>query len=323
MNILLNGHSDIPYWIGLACTLCAIIIAALGSNVKKRALEKLQDDPRSYENKNYFLQYPLWWLGIILMVLGEIFYIAAYIFAPVSLVTPLSSLVIVLKAVICKRSTQEVVNVVGQTGCLLCVLGSVVIVIRAPKIMFATMENLFLVPAISITTVLVALAIFTSIYISLNYYSKQILVYVIVSSAWGSLTIIFYKFLGICIKQAIVTILKNDFKIYLFLIIAIFCCVLKEIYMRKSETLFNPNVVESLSYTLTVIFALLGAGAIFEEWNYLVYADVLEIWLGFVFISTGLFLLHWFSTYSMNWASLNSLLQITENGLIDNEINFD
>jgi hypothetical protein len=50
-----------------------------------------------FEGDGYsYLQRPLWWIGIIVMVVGEISNFAAYAFAPAILVTPLGALSVLI-----------------------------------------------------------------------------------------------------------------------------------------------------------------------------------------------------------------------------------
>ncbi|KAF3840565.1 hypothetical protein F7725_006427 [Dissostichus mawsoni] len=64
---------------------------------------------------------------------GEVCNFAAYMFAPATLVTPLGALSVLISAVLAPYLLGEQLNVVGKLGCLLCVLGSILLVIHAPQ----------------------------------------------------------------------------------------------------------------------------------------------------------------------------------------------
>uniref|UniRef100_A0A7C9DRW7 Probable magnesium transporter n=1 Tax=Opuntia streptacantha TaxID=393608 RepID=A0A7C9DRW7_OPUST len=81
---------------------------------------------------SYLLE-PLWWLGLMMMVVGEIANFVAYAFAPAVLVTPLGALSIIVSAVLAHFILNERLNKLGVLGCLMCIVGSVIIVIHAPQ----------------------------------------------------------------------------------------------------------------------------------------------------------------------------------------------
>ena len=66
------------------------------------------------------------------MVIGELANFAAYAFAPAALVTPLGALSIIISAVLAHIFLKEHLNVFGALGCLLCITGSITIVLHAP-----------------------------------------------------------------------------------------------------------------------------------------------------------------------------------------------
>lgn len=75
---------------------------------------------------------PIWWAGLLSMVIGELANFAAYAFAPAALVTPLGALSIIISAVLAHIFLKEHLNVFGALGCLLCITGSITIVLHAP-----------------------------------------------------------------------------------------------------------------------------------------------------------------------------------------------
>jgi drug/metabolite transporter (DMT)-like permease len=72
------------------------------------------------------------------MIVGECANFAAYAFAPAILVTPLGALSIIVAAVLSHYLLDERLNPFGWLGCLLCVLGSLQIVLHAPEEKFVS-----------------------------------------------------------------------------------------------------------------------------------------------------------------------------------------
>jgi len=82
-------------------TLAMSSSAFIGSSfvIKKVGLKKAGDKGvRAASGGFSYLYEPLWWLGMITMILGEVANFAAYAFAPAVLVTPLGALSIIFSA---------------------------------------------------------------------------------------------------------------------------------------------------------------------------------------------------------------------------------
>ncbi|KAK9986552.1 hypothetical protein SO802_031503 [Lithocarpus litseifolius] len=79
-----------------------------------------------------YLKEPLWWIGMITMIVGELANVVAYMFAPAVLVTPLGALSITVSAVLAHFFLKEKLQKMGILGCGLCIVGSTLIVLHAP-----------------------------------------------------------------------------------------------------------------------------------------------------------------------------------------------
>ncbi|CAD6334018.1 unnamed protein product [Miscanthus lutarioriparius] len=79
-----------------------------------------------------YLYEPLWWVGMITMIVGEVANFAAYAFAPAILVTPLGALIIIISAVLAHVMLREKLHIFRILGCVLCAVGSTTIVLHAP-----------------------------------------------------------------------------------------------------------------------------------------------------------------------------------------------
>lgn len=75
----------------------------------------------------------VWWLGLILMGVGEAANFAGYAFAPASLVTPMGGLSVLVSAVLSSQFLGERLNFTGKIGCVVCLCGSTMVVLHAPK----------------------------------------------------------------------------------------------------------------------------------------------------------------------------------------------
>ncbi|GER30787.1 hypothetical protein STAS_06732 [Striga asiatica] len=109
--------------------------AFIGSSfiIKKKGLQRAGAAGSRAGSGGYgYLLEPLWWIGMITMVIGEFANFVAYMYAPAVLVTPLGALSIIVSAVLAHFLLKEKLRKLGILGCMLCVVGSTVIVLHAP-----------------------------------------------------------------------------------------------------------------------------------------------------------------------------------------------
>lgn len=140
------------------------------------------------------------------MGLGEGLNFTAYALAPASLVTPLGALSVLVSAILATRFLDETLNLLGKIGCVLCILGSTVIVIHAPA--EGEVDNLedlgrmltetgFI---IYMTFVLITSCLLIFVY-SPKYGSSNILIYLLICSLVGSLSVMACKGLGLALRE--------------------------------------------------------------------------------------------------------------------------
>ena len=119
--------------IGLALAISSSVFIGSSFIVKKRGLRLAgASGLRAGAGGFSYLREPVWWAGLLSMVVGEIANFSAYAFAPAVLVTPLGALSIIVSAVLAHHLLNERLNLFGILGCVLCINGSVTIVLHAP-----------------------------------------------------------------------------------------------------------------------------------------------------------------------------------------------
>ncbi|CAN4119546.1 unnamed protein product [Withania somnifera] len=252
--------------------LCLAISSSLfiGSSfiIKKKGLQKAgASGLRAGAGGYSYLVEPLWWAGMITMIVGEIANFAAYAFAPAVLVTPLGALSIIISAALAHMILGEKLHIFGIIGCVLCVVGSTTIVLHAPQerqiesvkeLWDLATEPAFLLYA---TLVLVAVGIIMVQYVP-KYGQTHIIAYIGVCSLVGSIGVMSVRALGIALKL----------------------------------TFSGTN---QLLYPQTWVFAVVVATCVFTQMNYLnkdwngqTATQIITELCGFVTILSGTFLLH-------------------------------
>ncbi|KAL8166453.1 hypothetical protein V2J09_007952 [Rumex salicifolius] len=271
----------------LACVSSAFI----GSSfiIKKKGLKRAgASGARAGVGGYGYLLEPLWWLGMITMIVGEIANFVAYIYAPAVLVTPLGALSIIVSAVLAHSMLDEKLQKMGIIGCLLCIVGSTMIVLHAPsersidsveEIWDLATQPAFLLYTASV----VAVALVLILYCAPRYGQTNILVYLAICSIIGSLTVMSIKAIGIAIE---LTLEGSDqfkyFKAWVFAMVAVTCIIIQLNYLNmfmlnyfvtdaftchQALDTFNTAVVSPIYYALFTTFTILASAIMFKDYS--------------------------------------------------------
>jgi drug/metabolite transporter (DMT)-like permease len=243
-----------------------------------------------------YLVEPLWWAGMITMIVGEVANFAAYAFAPAILVTPLGALSIIVSAVLAHAMLNERLNLFGILGCVLCISGSVTIVLHAPDESEVTsllqVWRMALQPGFLMYFVVCTATIFILIfYVAPTEGSQSVFVYIAICSLVGSLSVMSVKALGIALKLSLQG--QNQF-IYpetFYCILVVGVCVLTQMnYLNKALDLFNTAIVSPIYYVMFTTFTITASIILFQE-EQTTRQMATEV-CGFIAIIIGTFLLH-------------------------------
>ncbi|KAM5549991.1 putative magnesium transporter NIPA6 [Rosa sericea] len=186
-----------------------------------------------------YLLEPLWWAGMITMIVGEVANFIAYVYAPAVLVTPLGALSIIVSAVLAHFLLKERLQKMGIVGCVTCIVGSVVIVIHAPQehtlssvleIWTLATQPAFLIYVAATLSLVLALVL----HFEPRYGLTNILVYLGICSLMGSLTVVSIKAIGIAIKLTLEGVSQIAYpQTWFFLTVAVICVVTQLNYLNK------------------------------------------------------------------------------------------
>lgn len=90
-----------------------------------------EDRNQQHRHRKSYLRSPYWWVGIVLMILGEAGNFLAYGFAPASIVSPLGVVALISNCVIAPFMLKEQFRKRDLLGVLVSIAGAVVVVISA------------------------------------------------------------------------------------------------------------------------------------------------------------------------------------------------
>lgn len=205
---------------------------------------------------------------------------------------------------------------VFQIGCFLCVLGSTVIVLHAPKEEeIESMDQLLIKlqnPAFLIYILTVAVTTVTIVvYFGPAYGGTNVVVYILLCSAVGSLSVMSCKGLGLALK-ATLDGTKNEMENWLtwaLLLAVILCIMIQMNYLNKSLDLFNTGVVTPIYYVFFTTLVIIASAILFEEWKSLHKTDILGSICGFLTVVVAIFLLNAFKEIDISYSDVRQIVR--------------
>lgn len=276
--------------------------AFIGSSfiIKKKGLKRAGASGASASSGGYgYLLQPLWWIGMVTMIVGEFANFTAYIYAPAVLVTPLGALSIIVSAVLAHFLLKEKLTKLGIVGCVLCIVGSTMIVLYAPsELSISSVEEIWGLatqPAFLLyTAAAIAIVLVLIFYSGPRYGQTNIMVYIGICSIIGSLTVMSIKAVGIAIKLTLDGSSQvAQFQTWVFVLVALSCIITQLNYLNMALDTFNTAVVSPIYYAMFTTFTILASAIMFKDWSGQSASDVASVLCGFITILSGTMVLHW------------------------------
>lgn len=235
------------------------------------------------------------------MGLGEVLNFTAYMFAPASLVTPLGALSVIVAAILSSRFLNERLNLLGKLGCFLCIIGSTIIVIHSPKETEIADLQILIEKAKDTTFIVYVLVIFAiSAFIAFvlgpRAGHKNVVIYIMLCSAIGSLTVMSCKALGLAIRDQI-SGRGNDFGMglpYVLMIISAVFIAIQMNYLNKALDIFSTSIVTPIYYVVFTSLVITASAILFKEWKHMKVEDVVGDACGFLVVVIAVILLNAF-----------------------------
>ncbi|XP_078442020.1 putative magnesium transporter NIPA3 [Wolffia australiana] len=276
--------------------------------IKKKGLRRAAEasGARAGGGAHTYLLEPLWWVGMVTMVVGEIANFVAYAFAPAVLITPLGALSIIVSAVLAHIILKEKLHELGILGCVMCITGSVVIVMHAPEertissvmeIWIMATQTDFLLYVASVV-VLVLVLVFHCVP---RFGQSNVLVYVGICSLMGSLSVMSVKALGISLKLTFEG--SNQFvypQTWFFTLVVLTCIITQMDYLNRALDTFNTAVVSPIYYVMFTTLTIVASVIMFKDWDGQSGKNIISEICGFFVVLMGTIILHMTKDHNRN-----------------------
>ncbi|XP_014224139.1 magnesium transporter NIPA2 [Trichogramma pretiosum] len=319
------------FYLGLGLAVLSSGFIGVSFIIKKKALVRLHRYGRLRAGSGGFgyLRDFTWWAGLLSMGVGEAANFVAYAFAPASLVTPLGALSVLVSAVLASYYLNEHLNLLGKIGCLLCILGSTVLVLHSPKEeqvenmqeLLEKMQNPVFV-TYALLVVFGCLSIIT--FVGPLYGKQNVLVYILLCSSIGSISVMSCKGLGIAFKETMNGNSEmSNWLTWALLFLLILCIMVQMNYLNKSLDLFNTGVVTPIYYVFFTTFVITASAILFREWEHMIVEDVIGCICGFLIIVIAIILLNGFKDLDISYQDVRHMFRPKRDILGQYDIKWD
>lgn len=217
-----------------------------------------------------YLKSKLWWLGITLMVLGEVGNFVAYGFAPASTIAPLGTTTLVSNVILAPLMLKEVFRKRDLLGVCLAVLGAAMVVLSSnaqetalsPELIMESLTQTQSIIYFAITGI--AIAVLSGL--SPMYGSRSIMIDLGLVAIYGGYTVL-------CTKSVASLLSLTFFKMfaypvsYLLIITLVMTAILQIKYLNKALQRFDSTEVIPTQFVLFTISAIIGSAVLYHDFD--------------------------------------------------------
>lgn len=170
---------------------------------------------------------------------------------------------------------------------------------------------MFVAAFISYVAIVIIVSTFFALYLAPQYGHTHVVIYIVICSAVGSLSVMGCKGLGLALKQTI-TGQSNEatnWLTWVLLITVISCIVVQMNYLNKALDVFNTSIVTPVYYVFFTTLVIVASTILFKEWQHLGADDIVGNICGFLIVIVAIFLLHAFRDMDVSLNDVRGILK--------------
>ena len=177
-----------------------------------------------------------------------------------------------------------------------------------PK-MCGIIKDIYYTDFIAYTLIVIGTAVYLIFYIAPVYGQKNIMIYTLICSLVGSLSVMACKGLSIALKLTISGNNQIWNPLAWFFVVSVCVCIVTQMnYLNKALDIFNTSLVTPIYYVMFTSFTIVASAILFQEWYDVSGVDAANAIMGFLTIICGVFLLHAFKDLKF---TLDDLIKLT------------
>ncbi|KAI8142808.1 magnesium transporter NIPA-domain-containing protein [Fennellomyces sp. T-0311] len=225
--------------------------------------------PNSTDNTRY-LRSKVWWLGIILLGIGESGNFIAYGFAPASTIAPLGTTTLISNTILAPLLLDETFRKQDFFGVVLAMLGAAGVVSStkhretklSPELVAAALMQsrsiVFYIISVGLILALTAL--------SPQYGSENILIDIGLVALYGAYTVIATKSLSSMLNMTLYKLFTYAIS-YILLIILFYTAIMQIKYLNKAMQRYDSTAVIPTQFVLFTLSAIAGSAVIYGDFD--------------------------------------------------------
>ncbi|CAK8678947.1 unnamed protein product [Clavelina lepadiformis] len=287
-NVAFDGHE----LIGLALALGGNLLISISLTVQKKAHNRLGQD----SGMKYCLD-KWWWLGMFLMIGGELGNFMAYGFAPASLVAPLGSVAVIANAIIAFVFLREPISMPSMMGVTLVIVGSVTLISFSAR-GSPTLTSVEIVTYLQAWTFLLYVGIEIVVLAILLYLkfvrgNEHLIILLLLVAIIASITIIAAKAVSTMISETIFQgrqqILNAFF--WVSLIILPITTATQIRFLNRAMQLYDVSDVVPVNFIFFTISAILAGAIFYKEFKGVAFDRIFIFLFGCILSFIGVYII--------------------------------
>lgn len=277
-------------FIGAALAIIGNLLISISMNIQKYSHLRQAEE----KSETHYLKSKIWWLGLILMVLGEIGNFSAYGFSPASLVAPLGTTTVIANAIIAVVFLRERVRYQDVFGVTLAIVGAFLLVT------FSTKETSELTGRelagylrqwpFLIYLILEVIIFCTLLFVQWRYDLENVVIFLLLVALLGSLTVISAKAVSSMINITLSGYSQLGHPLfYVMLIVMITTAIAQVKFLNRAMQSFDATVVVPTNFVLFTISAIISGIVLYREFYGLTFLEIFMFLFGCVLSFVGVY----------------------------------
>ncbi|KAI8993151.1 magnesium transporter NIPA-domain-containing protein [Pilobolus umbonatus] len=279
--------------VGIALSIGGNIIISLALNIQKLAHNRLsvqtkspdmeqsmshhpslsKEPMHSYNQKkdNSFLQSEVWWVGVSLMIIGEIGNFLAYGYAPASTIAPLGTTTLVANAIFAPLLLNERFRQRDYLGVTVAILGAIGVVLStnskevklSPEMIISTLTQTRSIIFYLVTVVLIG---FLTLYSEIKGDQTTIFIELGLVALYGSYTVLATKGVSSMLNLTVYHMLRY-LVTYILLFVLLGSAIMQLKYLNRALKYFEATTVIPTQFVMFTVSAIVGSAIIYKDFD--------------------------------------------------------
>ncbi|KAF9935345.1 hypothetical protein FBU30_003135 [Linnemannia zychae] len=217
-----------------------------------------------------YLQSKAWWIGMILMILGECGNFMAYGYAQASIIAPLGTVALISNVILAPLMLREPFRRRDLLGIVIAIIGTVVVVVNSKeneiKLTPETMVAALLQTQFIVYFILTCIALGVLIPLSETIGSEYIFIDLSIVAIFGGYTVLATKGVSSLLSLSFYKMFTYPIS-YLLVFVLVSTAVLQIKFLNRSLQRFDSTQVIPTQFVLFTTSAIIGSGILYNDFD--------------------------------------------------------